>query len=206
MGSAKSSVFIFADVSDSIQSISNKPLSQRPQLEDKEWRDYCNKISEISKRLENIGLPISYHSHMGTIIQSEKDISRLLDNTNTETSLLFDTGHIFFAQGNCEEILKKYVSRVNHVHCKDIRKDILENSILKNLSFRDSFLDGVFTVPGDGCIDYKPLLNILYENKYNKWLVVEAEQDPIKANPFEYAQIGHSYLVKTLSEVGYKVF
>ena len=94
---------------------------------------------------------------------------------------------------------------INHIHCKDIRKKILEKSLLENLSFRDSFLEGVFTVPGDGCIDYEPLLKILYENKYNKWLVVEAEQDPKKANPLEYAKIGYNYLTKVLTEVGYKI-
>ena len=90
-----SSVFIFADVSGSIQGEQKIPLSKRPRLKDNEWSDYCNKISEIAKRLSDIGLPMSYHEHMGTIIQSEQDIYRLLNNTDDKTSLLFDTGHIF---------------------------------------------------------------------------------------------------------------
>ena len=88
---------------------------------------------------------------------------------------------------------------------KDIRKIVLENSLKENLSFRDSFLNGVFTVPGDGCIDYLPLLKILKDNNYNKWLVVEAEQDPKKANPFKYAKIGFNYLTNTLCEIGYVI-
>ena len=201
----KASVFIFADQTESIQSDQNIPLSQRPKLEDREWNEYCKKISEISKRLADVGLPMSYHEHMGTIIQSEEDINRLLDNTNDETFLLYDTGHIMFAQGDYESILKKYVSRINHIHCKDIRKNVLEKSLSEDLSFRDAFLEGVFTVPGDGCIDYNPLFKILYENKYNKWLVVEAEQDPKKANPLEFAKIGYDYLSKMLTEAGYKI-
>ena len=200
-----SSVFIFADVSGAIQGESKTPLSKRPRLKDNEWSDYCNKISEIAKRLSDIGLPMSYHEHMGTIIQSEQDIYRLLDNTDDKTSLLFDTGHIFFAKGDYESILKKYVSRVNHVHCKDIRKEILNRSLSNDLSFRDSFLEGVFTVPGDGYINYKPLFEILYDNKYSKWLIVEAEQDPKKANPLKYAKIGYKYLNKILNEVGYQI-
>ena len=200
-----SSVFIFADVSGSIQGEQKIPLSKRPRLKDNEWSDYCNKISEIAKRLSDIGLPMSYHEHMGTIIQSEQDIYRLLDNTDDKTSLLFDTGHIFFAKGDYESILKKYVSRVNHVHCKDIRKEILNRSLSNDLSFRDSFLEGVFTVPGDGYINYKPLFETLYDNKYSKWLIVEAEQDPKKANPLKYAKIGYKYLNKILTEVGYKI-
>ena len=201
----KSSVFIFADVSGSIQGEPSSSLNKRPQLKDNEWKSYCNKITEISKRLSDVGLPMSYHEHMGTIIQSEQDVDRLLDNTYDETSLLFDTGHILFAQGNYESMLKKYVSRVNHVHCKDIRKEVLDSSLSNDLSFRDSFLEGVFTVPGDGCIDYKPLLETLYNNNYSKWLVAEAEQDPKKANPLEYAKIGYDYLTKTLTEVGYNI-
>ena len=200
-----SSVFIFADVSGSIQREPKIPLSKRPRLNDNEWSNYCNKISEIAKRLSDIGLPMSYHEHMGTIIQSEQDIYRLLDNTNDRTSLLFDTGHIFFAKGDYESILKKYVSRVNHVHCKDIRKEILNKSLSNDLSFRDSFLEGVFTVPGDGYINYKPLFETLYDNKYSKWLIVEAEQNPKKANPLKYAKIGYKYLNKILPEVGYKI-
>ena len=148
---------------------------------------------------------MSYHEHMGTIIQSEEDINRLLDNTNDETFLLYDTGHIMFAQGDYESILKKYVSRINHIHCKNIRKNVLEKSLSEDLSFRDAFLEGVFTVPGDGCIDYNPLFKILFKNNYSKWVIVEAEQDPKKANPLEYAKIGYNYLTKVLTEVGYKI-
>jgi len=200
-----SSVFIFADVSGSIQGRSEIPLSNRPKLKDNEWLNYCNKISEIAKRLYDIGLPMSYHEHMGTIIQSEEDIYRLLENTNDSTSLLFDTGHILFAEGDYTSVLKKYISRINHIHCKDIRKKALKESLSEDLSFRNSFLKGVFTVPGDGCINYKPLFKILFDNKYSKWLIVEAEQDPKIANPIKYAKIGYKYLNKTLTEIGYKI-
>jgi inosose dehydratase len=199
------SVFIFADVSGSIQSKENVRLSNRPKLSNSEWGDYTDKISELSNRLSDIGIPMSYHEHMGTIIQTEKDVDHFLNETNDKTFLLYDTGHLLFGQADYEKILKKYISRINHVHCKDIRKDILDNSIKKNLSFRNSFLDGVFTVPGDGCIDYKPLIKILYENNYNDWLVVEAEQDPLKANPFIHAKIGYKYLKNIVIEIGYKI-
>ena len=146
---------------------------------------------------------MSYHEHMGTIIQTEEDVDRFINETNDKTFLLYDTGHLLFAEANYENILRKYISRINHVHCKDIRKDILDISLSNNLSFRDSFLKGVFTVPGDGCIDYLPLLKILYQNKYNKWLVIEAEQDPDKANPYIYAQKGYSYLKSVIDDIGY---
>ena len=197
------SVFIFADISGSIQSEKEKKLSTRPKLNTDEWIEYCNKISEISNRLQDVGLPMSYHAHMGTIIQTEEDIEKFLEYSNKNTYLLYDTGHIKFAQGNLNRILVKFIERINHIHCKDIRKDILNIVLNEDLSFPESFLKGVFTVPGDGCIDYQPLLEILKKNKYNKWQVVEAEQDPKKANPFEYAKIGFNYLNNTLIELNY---
>jgi len=201
----KADVFVFADVSASIQGEANSPLSSRPKLEDSEWKNYCNKINEISNRLHDKGMPMSYHEHMGTIIQTENDVDKFIENTNENTYLLYDTGHLLFAEADYYRVLKNYINRINHIHCKDIREDVLKNSLKNNLSFRQSFLNGVFTVPGDGCIDYNPLFNILHENKYDKWLIIEAEQDPKKANPFEYAKIGFNYLKETVTSVGYEI-
>ena len=197
-------VFIFADISGSIQGDQSRKLSTRPNMENEEFFEYCKKINEISNRLYDEGIPISYHEHMGTIIQTENDVDRFMDNTNDNTFLLYDTGHLLFAQADYERVLKNYVTKINHVHCKDIRRNILEKSLQYDLSFRESFLNGVFTVPGDGCIYYEPLFKILYENNYNKWLIIEAEQDPQKANPLEYAKKGYKYLAKSLINTNYE--
>ena len=149
----KADVFVFADVSGSIQGDQSRKLSTRPNMDDEEFVQYCKKINEISNRLNDEGIPMSYHEHMGTIIQTENDVDMFMENTNDNTFLLYDTGHLLFAKANYERVLKKYISKINHNHFKDIRKNILENSLEKDLSFRESFLDGVFTVPGDGCID-----------------------------------------------------
>ena len=86
-----------------------------------------------------------------------------------------------------------------------MRKEILKRSLKDDLSFRKAFLEGAFTVPGDGCINYKPLFDILKKNNYSGWLVVEAEQDPNKANPLEYAKIGYTYLYKTCKELAINI-
>ena len=200
-----SDIFIFADISGSIQSVASKSLTKRPKLDKNEWHEYAKKMSEISNRLDSIGLPMSYHEHMGTIIQTEEDLDKFINLTNEKTFLLYDTGHLLFAEVDYEKVLKQYISRINHVHCKDIRKDIMDSSLKNDLSFRDSFLEGVFTVPGDGCINYQPIIEILYKNNYQNWLVVEAEQDPAKANPFEYAKIGYKYLSDIIIKTGYKL-
>ena len=201
----KGDIFVFADVSGSIQSDGSRPLSSRPTLEKEEWNNYCEKISEISNRLFNEGIPMSYHEHMGTIIQNEEDIDKFMNKTNDKTFLLYDTGHLLFAQADYEKILRTYIDRINHVHCKDIRKNILNKSLNQDMSFRESFTEGIFTVPGDGYIDFEPLFKILFNNKYLNWIIVEAEQNPIKANPFKYAKIGYDYLSKTLEKVGFEI-
>ena len=168
-------------------------------MENEEWNTFCYKISELGKYLEDEGMPLAYHHHMGTVIESQNDTERLLDNTHDSVKLTLDTGHMLFAQGNSKKILENYNERLVHVHCKDIREKVLEKSLKQDLSFREAFLDGAFTVPGDGCIDFKPLFDVLKEKNYSGWLVVEAEQDPKKANPLEYAIKGYKYLIETLS-------
>ena len=116
----KADVFVFADVSGSIQGDQTRKLSTRPKMDDDEFGEYCKKINEISNRLYNEGIPMSYHEHMGTIIQTEHDVDRFMENTNNNTFLLYDTGHLLFAQADYERILKNYVSKINHVHCKDL--------------------------------------------------------------------------------------
>ena len=196
---------VFAEVSDSIAGDATRPLSTRPKMHDDAWNIYCKKISEIAKYLEDQGMPLAYHHHMGTVIESQQDTERLLENTSEHVKLILDTGHMLFAGGNFMKIAKNFRDRIIHVHCKDMRESILEKSLKEDFSFRKAFLEGAFTVPGDGCIDYQPLLNFLKEKDYNGWLVVEAEQDPLKANPLEYARIGYKYLSNVCSEVNLKI-
>ena len=196
---------VFAEVTNSIQADESKPLSKRPKLDKDDWKKFCEKINEVGKRLEGENMPLAYHHHMGTVIQSHEDTERLLSETNDTVKLTIDTGHMLFAGGNSLKIIRDFKEKIVHVHCKDMREKVLKKSLSEDLSFRHAFLEGAFTVPGDGCIDYKPIFNELVKNNYQGWLVVEAEQDPKKANPFEYAKIGFNYLKKTSSECGLEI-
>ena len=196
---------VFAEVSGSIAGEQKRKLSTRPKMDKDEWKELCKKISEIAKYLNGEGIPLAYHHHMGTVIETQNDTERLLENTSDEVKLTLDTGHMLFAGGNYMELVDIFRERLIHVHCKDMRENILKKSIKEDLSFRESFLEGAFTVPGDGCIDYKPLFSLLKKINYSGWLVVEAEQDPKKANPLEYAKIGFTYLYKTCKELDLKI-
>ena len=201
----ESPCMVFAEITNSIQGDPKTPLSKRPKLSEDEWKLLISRINEISKMMMDEGMPLAYHHHMGTVIETEKETKRLIENTKDSVKLLIDTGHMLFAQGNSIRLAEDFSERLVHVHCKDIRKEVLDKSLKNDSTFRQAFLDGAFTVPGDGCIDYKPFLKILHKKKYEGWLVVEAEQDPAKANPFEYAKIGFNYLSKTVKECGFEI-
>ena len=198
----KAPCIVFAEVSDSIAGDPDKSLSSRPQMDKEGWNEFSKKISEMGKFLEDQDMPLAYHHHMGTVIETQNDTERLLESTTDHVKLILDTGHMLFAGGDSLQVAENFKERIIHVHCKDMRKNVLDKSLSQDSSFRQAFLDGAFTVPGDGCIDYKPLLNFLKKINYEGWLVVEAEQDPAKANPLEYAKIGHSYLTNACKDTG----
>ena len=201
----KSPCMVFAEVTNSVQGDPKTPLSKKPKLSEDDWKLLISRINEISKMMIDENMPLAYHHHMGTVIETEDETRRLIESTSDSVKLLIDTGHMLFAGGDSIKLTEDFMERIIHIHCKDIRKDVLEKSLKNDSTFRQAFLDGAFTVPGDGCIDYKPFLTVLKNRNYEGWLVVEAEQDPAKANPFEYAKIGYNYLSKTAKECGFNI-
>ncbi len=201
----KSPCMVFAEITNSVQGDPKIPLSKKPKLSEDEWKLFLSRINEISKMMIDENMPLAYHHHMGTVIETEDETRRLIESTNDSVKLLIDTGHMLFAGGNSIKLTEDFMERIIHVHCKDIRKNVLKKSLKNDCTFRQAFLDGAFTVPGDGCIDYKPFLTVLKNRNYEGWLVVEAEQDPAKANPFEYAKIGYNYLSKTARDCGFDI-
>lgn len=158
-------------------------------MNDQEWDTFCtgmNKLGKIAK--EEYGIALTFHHHMGTVVQSFAEVDRMMENTDPEyVSLLFDTGHFTYCGEDPLEVVKKYVHRIKHVHLKDIRPEVVEQVKKENMSFLAGVRAGAFTIPGDGCINYDPIFKVLEEAGYEGYMVVEAEQDPAKANPLEYA-------------------
>lgn len=173
----------------SIQGMMNVPvLTSKYIFNDDEWKRLADGLNELGRLAGEKGMVIAFHHHMGTGVQTFEEIDRLMEMTDPNLLyLLFDTGHLVFAGIDPEAVLKKYVNRVRHVHLKDVRKEVFEKVKRENMSFLNAVKAGVFTVPGDGMINYDPMFKILSENNYEGWMVVEAEQDPAKANPLEYA-------------------
>lgn len=196
---------VYADTSRGRHGAIHDPISQRPRLMDDEWKSYGEKITRLSDRFADFGVAMAFHHHMGTIIETDAEIDRLMASTGASVGLLYDTGHCVFSGGDPERLLKSHVDRVVHVHCKDYRRDILNRAGSEDMSFMAAVMDGIFTVPGDGAVDYSTLLKILADAGYEGWLVVEAEQDPAKAHPLTYAKMGYENLCKLAREAGFTV-
>ena len=167
-------------------------------MNDAEWETFCtgmNKLGKIAK--EEYGIALTFHHHMGTVVQTAEEVERMMAHTDPEyVSLLFDTGHFAYCGEDPLAMVKKYVSRIKHVHLKDIRPEVVEQVKAENLSFLDGVRLGTFTIPGDGCIDFDPIFQVLEEAGYEGYMLVEAEQDPAKANPLEYAMRARKFIAE----------
>ncbi|HKB81823.1 MAG TPA: myo-inosose-2 dehydratase [Burkholderiales bacterium] len=188
-------VMVYGEVADSIQGKQSVALSRRPQFAgDAQWHDYAKKLDAFARYTLSQGIGLAYHHHMGAYVETVADVDRLMSLTGPGVGLLLDSGHIAFAGGDPVDVLKRHIARVCHVHCKDVRPAVAREARRQDWSFLDSVLKGVFTVPGDGNVDFKSLLQVLYYHDYRGWLVVEAEQDPALAPSYQYAQMGFRHL------------
>jgi len=193
-----SSVLVFADVSGAIHGDLQRPLSRRPCLKANEWREFARRITELAAMTAAEGVRLAYHHHMGTVVQSEEDIDTLMDATGAEVGLLLDTGHAAFAGADPAALARRYASRIGHLHAKDVRALVCERAKTENWSFLRAVLEGVFTVPGDGSIDFERVFREL--RNYSGWVILEAEQDPRVADPMAYASLGFGNLRRLLAE------
>ena len=185
-----STVMVYGEVADSIQG-ADAPLCQRPRfVRPEQWSAYGERLTAFGRHLLAHGVRLAYHHHMGAYIETPADVDRLMEVTGDEVGLLFDSGHMTFAGGDAVAMLGRHVARVCHVHCKDVRPYVIRLARNRNWSFLESVINGAFTVPGDGAIDFPALLGILHDHGYRGWLVVEAEQDPAVAPSYEYAEKG----------------
>ena len=164
-------------------------------MNDEEWDRFTKGLNHLGKIAKDHGFKLCFHHHMGTVVQTSEETDRMMSNTDPDLVFLcYDTGHFTFAGEDPLAMLKKYVDRVGHVHLKDMRLDVVEEARKNNWSFLQAVRNGAFTVPGDGGVDFDPIFDLLAKGGYTGWLLVEAEQDPAKAEPLEYAIKGRKYI------------
>ena len=192
-------VIVVSEQGHSIQGQMETPIFDgKYVMNDEEWKLLTTGLEKLGKLAAEKDMKIVYHHHMGTVVQTTAEIDRLMENTDPGlVSLLFDSGHLVYSGEDELAILKKYIHRIKHVHLKDVRPEIVKRVKEEKLSFLKAVRLGAFTVPGDGCISFQPIFDVLAENHYEGWLLVEAEQDPAVANPFVYAKMAREYIRKT---------
>ena len=202
LGALGATAVVFAEETGSVHGRVGVPLSTRPRIAEGDWPRFGEALTEVAEHLRGRGMRLAYHHHMGTVVETEADIDRLMGATGPAVGLLLDTGHLTYAGGDVLGVARRHGDRIVHVHCKDVRPPVLEAARRRDRSFLDAVVDGVFTVPGDGSVDYRALLGVLRSAGYAGWLVVEAEQDPVKAHPLTYARMGFAHLSRLLAELG----
>ncbi|MBU0929199.1 MAG: myo-inosose-2 dehydratase [Spirochaetes bacterium] len=167
----------------------------KPVFTDGEWKRLCEGLDRLGERAAEKGMRLTFHHHMGTGVQTAAEIDRLMEGTDPELlGLLYDTGHLVFSGDDHLAVLRKWKGRIRHVHLKDVRLQVLDRARKERLSFLAAVKAGAFTVPGDGGVDFVPVFDELKKAGYAGWWVVEAEQDPAKANPLEYAMKARAYI------------
>lgn len=200
-----SSVLVFAETSNAIHGRRDLPLSGRPRLTTGEWKRFGARLTALAEATLKEGVRLVYHHHIGTIVEDEADIDHLMASTGDAVHLLLDTGHATWGGVDPAVLARRYRHRISHVHAKDVRRGIMEQARREDWSFLDSVLGkgrdlGIYTVPGDGMVDYPAVFREL--RGYAGWIVVEAEQDPEKAHPLTYAKKGIAHLRASLTAAG----
>ncbi|MDP9137004.1 MAG: myo-inosose-2 dehydratase [Pseudomonadota bacterium] len=192
------SVFIAAECTRSVHGDRAKPLNRRPVLNGGEWKHLAQNLTRFAEMVAGEDLQVVYHPHMGTVVQSEAEIDRLMEMCGASVHLLLDTGHATWGGADPAALAKRFRSRIGHVHTKDVRGEVMAEADRHGWSFLDSVIAGVYTVPGDGMVDFAGVFKAL--KGYSGWVVVEAEQDPNKAPPAKYARMGHDHVAAQLKE------
>jgi len=196
---------VYGETAGSIQGDRNAPLNGRRRLSNDQIRDYGQRLTSFAEFCADEGMPLAFHHHMATAIETEQDLDALMAHTGEAVGLLYDAGHMAFAGGDILRVIDNHGPRIVHVHTKDVRNAIIHGIDRDRVSFLDAVIQGAFTVPGDGSIDFDTVIRRLADNGYEGWFIVEAEQDPAKASPAEFARIGYDSLVRSLNKAGYEI-
>jgi inosose dehydratase len=177
----------------------DEPLSKSPPLKEVELPTYAAKLREFATRLKETGITLAYHYHLKMLVEKAEEIDAFCESAGEQVGLLLDTGHAYAAGANYSEILRKFGSRIVHIHLKDVRRKILERARNNDWSFNSAVREGMFTVPGDGDVDFSPIGDFIRSSGYRGWVVVEAEQDPATAPPYEYTEKAYRFVKRLLA-------
>jgi inosose dehydratase len=196
---------VYGETGRTIQGDRSRPLATKAKLSEDEMKPYASKVTAFGEWCAEQGMPLSFHHHMGTVVETEQELDLFMKHSGEGIPLLLDAGHLAFAGGDVLRAIDNHHQRITHVHTKDVRMDVINGLDRSKESFLDAVVKGAFTVPGDGSLDFEAIVKRLASYGYEGWFVIEAEQDPVKAPPLKMAQIGHKELMRVAALAGYEV-
>lgn len=197
-------VWVHAETSNAIHGQRGAPLSATPRLDRAAWRMFGDRVTRFADYIASQGLRFAYHHHLGTVVERQQDLDAFLEATGDGVGLTLDTGHAALGGIDAVAVIRRHASRIAHVHCKDIRPEVFKRVEACNQSFLDGVLSGMFTVPGDGSLDFGAVMHALADIDYTGWIVIEAEQDPAIAPPKPYGELGLRTLMAAARSAGLK--
>jgi inosose dehydratase len=197
-----STVFVHAETSNAIHGQRGTPLSHTPRLDEAGWKAFGARMTGFADYVAGQGLKFAYHHHLGTVVERPDDLEAFLKITGASVGLTLDTGHAALGGIDPVAAIRTHPDRIAHVHCKDIRSAVFAELQAKDTSFLEGVLAGMFTVPGDGGLDYAAVMRALADIAYSGWIVVEAEQDPALADPRKYGELGLRTLEREAAAAG----
>jgi inosose dehydratase len=197
-----STVFVFAETSNAIHGRRDRTLRDTPRLDAAEWPRFGRRMTEVADHIQDQGLRFAYHHHLGTVVERPEDLRAFLAYTGPAVGLTLDTGHATLGGIDPVQVIREHPGRIAHVHCNDVRRSVFDAVRDAGSSFLDGVLAGMFTVPGDGDLDYAAIMAALAAMHYQGWIVIEAEQDPALADPRTYARLGLTTLQDLAAEAG----
>ncbi|MEZ5934909.1 MAG: myo-inosose-2 dehydratase [Alphaproteobacteria bacterium] len=196
---------VYGETAGTIQGDRAAPLATKHRLDEEQIRAYGRTMTAFGEWCADQGMPLAYHHHMAAPIETEEELDLLMRHSGEGLALLYDAGHMAFAGGDVLRVIDKHHARIAHVHTKDVRRDVIDGLDRSTESFLDAVIEGAFTVPGDGSLDFETIVKRLASYGYEGWFVVEAEQDPVTSPPLEMARIGHKELLRVMAAAGYEV-
>lgn len=196
---------VYGETGRTIQGDRSRPLATKAKLNEEDMKPYARKVTAFGEWCAEQGMPLSFHHHMGTVIETEEELDLFMKHSGEGIPLLLDAGHLAFAGGDVLRAIDNHHQRITHVHTKDVRMDVINGLDRSKESFLDAVIKGAFTVPGDGSLDFEAIVKRLASYGYEGWFVIEAEQDPVKAPPLKMAQIGYKELMRVAAIAGYEV-
>lgn len=199
-----SKVFVIAETSNAIHGERKVPLSKSPRLIDDGWKTFGDRLTEVAEFIQREDLKFAYHHHLGTVVETAEELTKFLASTGDVVGLTLDSGHAALGGIDAFEVVRTAPERIAHVHCKDVRNSVFQSLRGRDGSFLEGVLEGMFTVPGDGNLDFDAFLRALAAKDYSGWIIIEAEQDPAIADPRQYAELGLRTLRGSATSAGLK--